>query len=39
MKEVKIVGFVSEFHYHDFVDACKEVREAGFTVLGGHQVA
>ena len=24
MKEVKIVGFVSEFHYHDFVDACEE---------------
>ena len=24
MKNVKIVGFVSEFHYHDFVDACEE---------------
>ena len=24
MKEVKIVGFVSEFHYHDFVDQCEE---------------
>ena len=24
MKDVKIVGFVSEFHYHDFVDACEE---------------
>lgn len=24
MKEVKIVGFISEFHYHDFVDACEE---------------
>ena len=24
MKEVKIVGFVSEFHYHDFVDACED---------------
>ena len=24
MKDVKIVGFVSEFHYHDFVDQCEE---------------
>ena len=24
MKEVKITGFASEFHYHDFVDACEE---------------
>ena len=24
MKEVKIVGLVSEFHYHDFVDQCEE---------------
>lgn len=24
MKEVKITGFVSEFHYHDFVDQCEE---------------
>ena len=24
MKEVKIVGFVSGFHYHDFVDACED---------------
>ncbi len=24
MKNVKIVGLVSEFHYHDFVDACEE---------------
>ena len=31
MKEVKIVGFVSEFHYHDFVDACEE---RGISLLG-----
>ena len=24
MKNVKITGFVSEFHYHDFVDQCEE---------------
>lgn len=24
MKNVKIVGFVSKFHYHDFIDACEE---------------
>ena len=31
MKEVKIVGFVSEFHYHDFVDQCEE---RGISLLG-----
>lgn len=31
MKGVKIVGFVSKFHYHDFVDACKE---RGISLLG-----
>lgn len=31
MKEVKIVGFVSGFHYHDFVDACEE---RGISLLG-----
>ena len=31
MKEVKIVGFVSEFHYHDFVDACED---RGISLLG-----
>ena len=31
MKEVKIVGFVSEFHYHDFVDACED---RGILLLG-----
>ena len=31
MKDVKIVGFVSEFHYHDFVDACEE---RGILLLG-----
>ena len=31
MKEVKIVGFISEFHYHDFVDQCEE---RGISLLG-----
>lgn len=31
MKEVKIVGFVSEFHYYDFVDACED---RGVLLLG-----
>lgn len=31
MKEVKIVGFVSGFHYHDFVDACED---RGISLLG-----
>lgn len=31
MKEVKIVGFVSEFHYYDFVDACED---RGILLLG-----
>lgn len=31
MKDVKIVGLVSEFHYHDFVDACEE---RGVLLLG-----
>ena len=31
MKNVKIVGFVSEFHYHDFVDACED---RGVLLLG-----
>ena len=31
MKEVKIVGFISEFHYHDFVDQCEE---RGVLLLG-----
>ena len=31
MKDVKIVGFVSEFHYHDFVDQCEE---RGISLLG-----
>ena len=31
MKDVKIVGFVSGFHYHDFVDACEE---RGISLLG-----
>ena len=31
MEEVKIVGFVSEFHYHDFVDACED---RGVLLLG-----
>lgn len=31
MKEVKIVGFVSEFHYYDFVDACED---RGISLLG-----
>ena len=31
MKNVKIVGFVSGFHYHDFVDACED---RGISLLG-----
>ena len=31
MKEVKIVGFASEFHYHDFVDQCED---RGISLLG-----
>lgn len=31
MKEVKIVGFVSEFHYYDFVDQCED---RGISLLG-----
>ena len=31
MKDVKITGFASEFHYHDFVDACED---RGVLLLG-----
>mgnify|MGYP007061383090 CR=1 FL=1 len=37
--QIKIeTGYVTVWA-DSFMDACKEVREAGFTVLGGHQVA
>lgn len=37
--QIKIeTGYVTVWA-DSFMEACKEVREAGFTVLGGHQVA
>ena len=37
--QIKIeTGYVTVWA-DSFMGACKEVREAGFTVLGGHQVA